>query len=78
MESMLEYANFTFLQQEYMKDFGVYVNRKLKWNPHTQSKVTNNCRAFYKLMNTITWSTPSHIKYKLYVTYVVPLLLYGS
>ena len=66
------------LQQECVKDLGVYVNRKFKWNTHTQCKVTNSRRAFYKLKNTIHWSTPSHIKYQLYVAYVVPLLLYGS
>ena len=75
---MLEYVNITITQQECVKDLGVYFNRKFKWNTHTQCKVTNSRRAFYKLKNTILWSTPSQIKYKLYVAYVVPILLYGS
>ena len=75
VEPMLEYANITIPQQESVKDLGVYVNRKFKWKKHTQCKVTNSRRAFYKLKNTIPWSTPSHIKYKLYVAYVVPILL---
>ena len=78
VESMLEYVNITIPQQECVKDIGVYVNSKLKWNTNTQCKVTNSPRAFYKLKNTIPWSTPSHIKYKLYVAYVVPILVYGS
>ena len=77
VEPMLEYINITIPQQECVKDLGAYVNRKLKWNTHTQCKVTNSRRAFYKLKNTIPWSTPSHIKHKLYVAYV-PILLYGS
>ena len=78
VEPVLEYANITIPQQECVKDLGVYVNRRFKWNTHTQCKVSNSRRAFYKLKNTIPWSTPSHIKYKLYVAYVVPILLYGS
>ena len=77
VEPMLEYANIT-IPQECVKNLGVYVNKKLKWNTHTQCKVTNSRRAFYKLNNTISWSTPSHIKYKPYVAYVVSILLYGS
>ena len=78
VEPMLEYANITIPQQECVKNLGVYVNRKLKWSTHTQCKVTNGLKAFYKLKNTILSSTPSHFKYKLYVAYVVPILLYGS
>ena len=78
VESILEYANITIPQQVCVKDLGVYVNRKLKWNTHTQCKVINSRRAFHKLKNTIPWSIPSNIRYKLYVAYVVPLLLYGS
>ena len=72
---MLEYANITIPQQECKKDLGVYVNRKFKWNTHTQRKVSNSRRAFYKLKNTTPWCTPSYIKYKLYFAYVVSMAL---
>ena len=61
VEPMLEYTNIT-IPQECVKDLGVYGNRKLKWNTHTQCKVTNSRRAFYKLKNTIPWSTTSQVQ----------------
>ena len=42
VDPLLEYANITIPQQQCVKDLGVYINRKLKWNTHTQFKVTNS------------------------------------
>ena len=78
VEPVLEYASITIPQPECVNDLEVYFNRKFKWNTHTHCKVTNSRRAFYKLKKTILWNTPSLIKYKLYVAYVVPILFYGS
>ena len=60
------------------KDLGIIVSTNLKWAKHLHSAQVKAQRSFYFLRSTVPWSSPSNIKYQLYRSTVIYVLLYGS
>ena len=60
------------------KDLGLIVTSNLKWTNHINYKINKARRAFFLLKSTIPWSTPSNVKYNLYLSTVLSIILYGS
>ena len=60
-------------------DHGVNISPTLKWDPHLSQKLANATKSFFLLKQVFPWNTPSsHVKYSLYYSTVVSVLLYAS
>ena len=59
-------------------DLGVIISPTLKWDPHLSQKLAKATKSFFLLKQTIPWITPSHVKYSLYFSTVVSVLLHAE
>ena len=61
-----------------MKDLGVYFDRQLKWKFHIDFKLSTSNRQFFHIKRNVPFCVPMMIKFNVYRSYVLSILLFNS
>lgn len=70
-------AGHVLQASEQAKDLGIYIDSKLSWTKHIDSRLTKANKAFYCVRRNISHKVPIPIKLKVFKSIIVPILTYG-
>ena len=63
---------------KYQKDLGIIISHDLKWNNHLSTKLSKAQNLYFFIRSTVPWSTPSAIKFHIYSSTILSVIMYGS
>ena len=63
---------------KHQKDLGLIISHDFKWNNHLSLKLSKAQNLYFFIRNTVPWSTPSAVKFNIYCSTILSVIMYGS
>ena len=63
---------------KHQKDLGIIISHDFKWNNHLSKKLTKAQNLYFSIRSTVPWSSSSAIKFNIYSSTILSVIMYGS
>ena len=63
---------------KHQKDLGIIISHDFKWTNHLSKKLTKAQNLYFFIRSTVPWSSPSAIKFNIYSSTILSVIMYGS
>ena len=63
---------------KHQKDLGIIISHDFKWTNHLSKKLTKAQNSYFFIRSTVPWSSPSAIKFNIYSSTILFVIMYGS